>query len=57
VDRFFSTLEHFRAIATRYQQHAANYLGLVKLAAARILMRCNAKLITDLWAGWIVRAR
>ena len=32
-------IKHFRAVATRYEKHAANYLGLVKLAAARIWMR------------------
>jgi transposase len=39
VERFFSKLKHFRAIATRFEKHDANYLGLVKLAAARIWMR------------------
>ena len=38
VERFFNKLKHFRAIATRYEKHAANYLALVKLAAARIWM-------------------
>ncbi len=32
-------LKHFRAVATRYEKHAANYLALVKLAATRIWMR------------------
>ena len=36
VERFFSKLKHFRAIATRFEKHDANYLGLVKLAAAKI---------------------
>ena len=39
VERFFSKLKHFRAIATRYEKHDANYLALVKLAASRIWMR------------------
>ena len=39
VERFFNKLKHFRAIATRYEKRAANYLALVKLAAARIWMR------------------
>lgn len=39
IERFFNKLKHFRAIATRYEKHAANYLALVKLAAARIWMR------------------
>ena len=39
VERFFSKLKHFRAIATRYEKYDANYLALVKLAAVRIWMR------------------
>jgi transposase len=39
VERFFNKLKHFRAIATRFEKHDANYLGLVKLASARIWMR------------------
>ena len=41
VERFFNKLKHFRAIATRFEKHDANYLALVKLAAARIWMRFN----------------
>jgi len=36
VERFFNKLKHFRAIATRYDKHDANYLALIKLAAARL---------------------
>ena len=39
VERFFSKLKHFRAIATRFEKHDANYLALIKLASARIWMR------------------
>lgn len=39
VERFFNKLKHFRAIATRYDKHAENYLALVKLAAVRIWIR------------------
>ena len=39
VERFFCKIKHFRAIATRYEKHDANYLALVKLAAIRIWMR------------------
>jgi transposase len=39
VERFFNKLKHFRAIATRYEKHDANYLALVKLASAKIWMR------------------
>ncbi len=39
VERFFNKLKHFRAVATRYEKHDANYLALVKLAAIRIWVR------------------
>jgi len=39
VERVFNKLKHFRAIATRFEKHDANYLALVKLASARIWMR------------------
>jgi transposase len=39
VERFFNKLKHFRAIATRFEKHSANYLALVKLAAIKIWMR------------------
>ena len=39
VERFFNKIKHFRAIATRYEKHADNYLGLIKLAATRIWLR------------------
>ena len=39
VERFFNKIKHFRAVATRSEKHAANYLALVKLAATRIWMR------------------
>lgn len=39
IERFFNKLKHFRALATRFEKHAANYLALLKLAAARIWMR------------------
>jgi transposase len=39
VERFFNKLKHFRAVATRFEKHDANYLALVKLAALQIWMR------------------
>ena len=39
VERFFNKLKHYRAVATRFEKHDANYLALVKLAATRIWMR------------------
>jgi transposase len=39
VERFFNKIKHFRAVATRFDEHDANYLASVKLAAAKIWMR------------------
>jgi len=39
VERFFNKIKHYRAIATRYEKHAENYLALLKLAAIRIWLR------------------
>lgn len=39
IERFFSKLKHYRAIATRYEKHDDNYLALIKLAATRIWLR------------------
>lgn len=39
VERFFNKIKHFRAVATRFEKHDANYLALVKLAAVRIWIR------------------
>jgi transposase len=39
VERFFNKLKHFRAVATRFEKHDANYLALVKLAAVKIWIR------------------
>ena len=41
VERFFNKLKHFRAVATRYDKDADNFLAAVKLASARIWMRFN----------------
>ena len=43
VERFFNKLKHFRAIATRFEKHDANYLALIKLASARIWMRFTSR--------------
>ena len=43
VERFFNKLKHFRAVATRFEKHDANYLALVKLAATRIGMRLMSR--------------
>jgi transposase len=39
VERFFSKIKHYRAIATRYEKHPENYLALIKLASVRIWMK------------------
>ena len=41
VERFFNRIKHFRAVATRFDNHDANFLASVKLAAIRIWMRFN----------------
>ncbi len=41
VERYFNKLKHFRAVATRYDKRADNFLAGVKLASARIGMRFN----------------
>jgi transposase len=38
VERFFSTLKHFRAIATRYDKLARNFLSAVHLVGLIILL-------------------
>jgi len=39
VECFFNKIKHFRAVATRFEKHAENYLALVKLAAIKIWLR------------------
>ncbi len=39
VERFFSKIKHYRAIATRYEKHPENYLALIKLASIRICLK------------------
>ena len=41
VEVFFHNLKRFRAIATRYEKTARNYLALVQLACARIWLEEN----------------
>ncbi len=41
VERFFNKLKHYRAIATRFDKHDANFMASIKLAALRIWMRFN----------------
>ena len=39
VERFFSKLKHFRAVATRYAKRDDNFLASVPLASLRIWLR------------------
>ncbi len=39
IERVFSWLSNFRRLVTRYEYHAANFLGLVKLGCIVILLR------------------
>jgi transposase len=38
VERFFNKIKHFRAIATRYDKLAKNFLAAVRLVSAIILL-------------------
>ena len=39
VERFFNKLKHFRAIATRYDKRADNFLASIQLSSIRIWIR------------------
>ena len=39
VERLFAWLHNFRRISNRYEYHAVNYLGMVLLGCAIILLR------------------
>jgi transposase len=41
VERFFNKIKHYRAVATRYDKRADNFLAGVKLASIRIWIRFN----------------
>ena len=63
VECFFNKLKHFRAVATRYEKHDANYLAIVKLAAIQDgpdlwvagLTRCGRRLSWPM--PWPTRVR
>ena len=38
VERFFNKIKHFRAIATRYDKLARNFLAAVQLVSAMVLL-------------------
>ena len=39
VERFFAWLHNSRRVVTRWERHLDNYLGMVQLACARMLLR------------------
>ncbi|MGD8343171.1 MAG: IS5/IS1182 family transposase, partial [Desulfobacterales bacterium] len=39
VERFIAWLHNFRRLVVRYEFHAQNFLGMLQLACAIILMR------------------
>ena len=39
IERFFNKIKHFRAIATRYDKLARNFLAAVRLVSAIILLK------------------
>ena len=41
VERFFNKLKHFRAVATRYDKRADNFLASIQLASLRIWLRAR----------------
>ncbi len=41
VERFFSKLKHFRAVATRYDKRDDNFLASIQLASIRLWLRFN----------------
>ena len=38
IERFFNKIKHFRAIATRYEKLAKNFLAAIQLISAIILL-------------------
>jgi transposase len=39
IERLFAWLQNFRRLVVRYEYHAENFLGLVQLGCAKILLR------------------
>jgi transposase len=39
IERLFAWLHNYRRVVTRWERHAANFLGMIQLAAAVILLR------------------
>jgi transposase len=45
VERFFNKIKHFRAIATRYDKLARNFLAAVQLISAMVLLNSRQALV------------
>jgi transposase len=45
IERFFNKIKHFRAIATRYDKRARNFLAAVQLVSAIILLNWGQALV------------
>ena len=43
IERLFAWLHNCRRVATRWERHVENYLGMVQLACARILRRASIR--------------
>ncbi len=39
IERLFAWLQNFRRLVVRYERHAANFVGMLHLASALILLR------------------
>lgn len=43
IERLFAWLHNCRRVVTRWERHVENYLGMVQLACARILLRASIR--------------
>lgn len=48
IENFFAKLKQFRAIATRYDKTAKNFLGAIQLAAAAVWLNWRHALVPEL---------
>ncbi|HZQ92264.1 MAG TPA: IS5/IS1182 family transposase, partial [Terriglobales bacterium] len=39
IERLFAWLHNYRRVVTRWEYHAANFLGMVQLACVLVLLR------------------
>jgi len=43
IERLFAWLHNCRRVVTRWERHVENYLGMVQLACARIVLRASMR--------------